>query len=75
VAEPTEQQREEYRQQILAAYGLDSMTPEEQAAFDACGRAVEARKANEAAFGAWVRQRFAETETELRRFIGAIADA
>lgn len=64
--------RDDIRQQILTAYGLDNMTPTQQAAFDAYGRAVETERRNEAAFAAWIGRRFAEVEADVRAFVEAV---
>lgn len=61
----------DHQQQILAAFGLDDMTPTEQAAWDAYGRAVEARGRSEEAFGKWVQQRYATAQTELDEMLRA----
>lgn len=59
----------EFQQQILTAFGLEEMTPTEQAAWDAYGRAVEAERRNREAFGEWVRQRYATAEAAARRIV------
>jgi DNA polymerase III delta subunit len=64
-AEQFMQQRAEFRQQILEAYGLTDMSPAEQAEFDAYGAMVAAMRADEEAFAAWITERFDAMEQRI----------
>lgn len=56
------------RHQILAAYGLDQMDPQQQAEFDAYGRMVEAMRQEEQAFIQLIQE-------DARRFAEQFSDA
>lgn len=63
---PPDDEFDEYlKQRLRDMFGLDDLTPEEQAWWDACDRVDEVKRRNEAAYLAWIGRKQREFADEI----------